>query len=100
MYPLVIYECLLSKEQICSCVRVKEGNGADIAGRVGELKGIDAFNVYIQSCWEEVCVLFIRQITVQLGFYKCSRHACNLNKQNVVVSQVSVCGEEGAADAV
>lgn len=69
MYPSVIYGYMLSKEQICSlCDKLQEGNGADIAGRVGELKA----NVTSSLTCIYRAALFISKITVQLGSYKCS----------------------------
>lgn len=71
MYPSVIYGYMLSKEQICSlCDKLQEGNGADIAGRVGELKANVTSS--LTCIYRAVCALFISKITVQLGSYKCS----------------------------
>lgn len=76
MYPSVIYGYMLSKEQICSlCDKLQEGNGADIAGRVGELKAnvtSSLMCIYRAARKKSVCALFISKITVQLGSYKCS----------------------------
>lgn len=37
---------------------MKEGNGADIAGRVGELKGIDAFKCIYRAAGKK-CVFYL-----------------------------------------